>query len=126
MVEVRDGQSFAIAGLLQHANTRLGQQLPWIGQVPVLGALFRSAQFRKQETDLVIIITPRLVRPAQPGERLATPLDLTKGSSRKEYFVKGRQDGPAWRTSTKYARKFPAPEPTHGHILTLADRGAVH
>lgn len=126
VVEVRDGQSFAIAGLLQHSNTRLGQQLPWIGKVPVLGALFRSAQFRKQETDLVIIITPRLVRPARPGERLATPLDLTKGSNQKEYFLKGRQEAPAWRTSTKYARKFPPPEPTHGHILTLADRRAGH
>jgi pilus assembly protein CpaC len=125
VVEVRDGQSFAIAGLLQHSNTRLGQQLPWIGRVPVLGALFRSAQYRKQETDLVIIITPRLVRPARPGERLATPLDLTKGSSEKEYFLKGRQESPVWRTSTKHARKHPPPEPSHGHILTLADRGAV-
>ena len=89
--------------------------------MPVLGALFRSAQYRKQESDLVIIITPRLVRPATPGERLATPLDLTKGSSQKEYFIKGRQEVPGWRTSTKYA----PPAPTHGHILTLADRGEM-
>jgi pilus assembly protein CpaC len=121
VVELRDGQSFAIAGLLQHSNTRLSNQLPWIGKVPVLGALFRSAQYRKQQTDLVIIITPRLVRPATPGERLATPLDITKGSSQKEFFLKGRQEVPAWRTSTKY----PPPEPTHGHILTLADRGGM-
>ena len=79
-VELRDGQSFAIAGLLQHSNTRLSQQLPWIGKVPVLGALFRSAQYKKQETDLVIIITPRLVRPARPGEQLATPLRLSRGA----------------------------------------------
>lgn len=124
VVEVRDGQSFAIAGLLQHANTRLGLELPWIGKVPVLGALFRSAQYRKQETDLVIIITPRLVRPARPGERLATPLDLTHGSTRKDYFLKGREEVPAWRTETKPLHPAVPSPSRHGHILSLANRGA--
>src|SRR5262249_28453619 len=73
--ELRDGQSFAIAGLLQSNSTKNDSQLPWIGEVPVLGALFRSAAYQRKETDLVIIVTPRLVKPARPGEKLATPLD---------------------------------------------------
>ena len=66
-VELRDGQSFAIAGLLQANDTRLREQLPWLGSVPVLGALFSSSNYQKHETDLVIIVTPRLVQPAPPG-----------------------------------------------------------
>src|SRR5262249_35407435 len=73
-IELRDGQSFAIAGLLQSRNRRDISQLPWIGSVPVLGALFSSKSFQQDETDLVVIVTPHLVAPAVPGQRLATPL----------------------------------------------------
>ena len=66
-VELRDGQSFVIAGLLQSANSYDQSRIPWLGDVPVLGALFRSARFRRNETDLVIIVTPRLVQPIVPG-----------------------------------------------------------
>ncbi len=88
-VELRDGQSFAIAGLLQSNNRKLQSQVPWIGQLPVLGALFRSSSFIKNETDLVIIVTPRLVRPVAPGEQLETPLDKTRPSNDPEYFLLG-------------------------------------
>ena len=74
-VELRDGQSFSIAGLLRLINRRDVSQLPWIGSVPVLGALFGSKQFQDAETDLVVIVTPHLVAPAVPGQQLATPLD---------------------------------------------------
>ena len=56
-IELRDGQSFAIAGLLQSRNQRDISQLPWIGSVPVIGALFRSAAYQQEETDLVVIVT---------------------------------------------------------------------
>ncbi len=88
-VELRDGQSFAIAGLLQANNRKLQSQVPWIGQIPVLGALFRSSSYIKNETDLVIIVTPRLVRPAAPGEQLATPHDKTRPTNDPEYFLLG-------------------------------------
>lgn len=121
-VELRDGQSFAIAGLLQHNNTRLSQQLPWIGKVPVLGALFRSAQYRKQETDLVIIITPRLVRPARPGEQLRTPLQSSRGSTRRELFLRGKHEVSKWRTSIdRHHARSSGPRP--GHILSLSHIG---
>jgi pilus assembly protein CpaC len=91
-VELRDGQSFAIAGLLQGSHVADTQQLPWVGDVPVLGTLFRSQSFQKSETDLVIIVTPRLVRPAAPGEKLATPLDNRKPANDPEFFLNGKQE----------------------------------
>jgi pilus assembly protein CpaC len=88
-IEVRDGQSFAMAGLLQSVHTKSQEQIPWLGQVPILGALFRSSSFQEEETDLVIIVTPRLVRPAKPGQPLRTPLDATKPSNDLEFFLLG-------------------------------------
>jgi pilus assembly protein CpaC len=91
-VELRDGQSFAIAGLLQADSSRNISQLPWIGSVPVLGALFRSASYQKNESDLVIIVTPAFVRPAPPGARLATPFDTTVPSNDVDLFVFGETE----------------------------------
>lgn len=88
-IEVRDGQSFAMAGLLQTVHTKNQEQLPWLGQLPILGALFRSSGFQEQETDLVIIVTPRLVKPAKPGQPLRTPLDGSKPSNDIEFFLMG-------------------------------------
>ena len=88
-VTLRDGQSFAIAGLLQVDNERNVQQVPWIGQIPVLGALFRSSAFQKQETDLVILVTPRLVRPSSQNEPLVSPLDGARSSNDVELFLLG-------------------------------------
>src|SRR5581483_9172007 len=62
-VELRDGQSFVIGGLLQHDGKNALEQLPWLSDLPVLGALFRSTSYQKKETDLAIIVTPRLVQP---------------------------------------------------------------
>jgi pilus assembly protein CpaC len=91
-VELRDGQSFAIAGLLQTKNTRAISQVPWIGSVPVLGALFRSSDYQQQETDLVVIVTPHLVGPAAPGQRLASPLDGRLPSNDVDFFLNGQLD----------------------------------
>lgn len=89
VLELRDGQSFAMAGMLQSVNERDVQQLPWLGQIPILGALFRSTSFQKRETDLVIVVTPYLVRPTSPGEALRTPLDNTRPSNDAELFAFG-------------------------------------
>lgn len=93
-VELRDGQSFAIAGLLQTRHKKNQNQIPWLGDVPVLGALFRSASYEKEESDLVIIVTPRLVRPAVPGQKLATPLDQRVASNDADFFLRGKQEIP--------------------------------
>jgi len=88
-VALRDGQSFAMAGLLQSVNAKDVEQLPWLGQVPVIGALFRSTSFLKRETDLVIVVTPHVVRPARPGEDLYSPLEQTRSSNDAELFALG-------------------------------------
>jgi len=74
-VELRDGQSFAIAGLLQNSYINDARNTPWLSKVPVLGALFSSKRFERNETELVIIITPRLVQPAASLDDIATPHD---------------------------------------------------
>ena len=91
-VELKDGQSLAIAGLLQHSHAKEQAQIPWIGQVPVLGTLFRSASFQNNETDLVIIVTPHLVKPKVPGEKLRDPLDAPMVSNDVDFFLNGRAE----------------------------------
>ena len=93
-VELRDGQSFAIAELFSAKHTKNTRELPWITQVPVLSTLFRSASYEKEESDLVIIVTPRLVKPAVPGQKLLTPLDQKVASNDRDYFVRGKLEVP--------------------------------
>jgi pilus assembly protein CpaC len=73
-VELRDGESFAIAGLFQQEYSNAVSQVPWISDVPIIGALFRSARWRRQETELVIIVTPRVVAPTRDPATLPNPL----------------------------------------------------
>ncbi|EPX78802.1 type II and III secretion system protein family protein [Salipiger mucosus] len=88
-VEMRDGESFAIAGLLQDDFRDVNGQVPWLGDIPVLGALFRSAEYERQQSELVIIVTPHLVTPTR-GEALALPTDRIKPPSEKDLFLYGR------------------------------------
>ena len=93
-VELRNSQSFAMAGLLQNNLTNSKTQVPWLGDVPVLGTLFKSSRYRKEETELVIIITPRLVQPASDIRDLATPLDNISTASDTEFFIGGQMEAP--------------------------------
>ena len=121
-VELRDGQSFAIAGLLQANHSKASRQLPWIGQVPVLGALFRSASYEKNETDLVIIVTPRLVKPADPTQRLITPFDKHVPSNDVEFFLSGKMERPSWKAHVQRTRNGRrAKVPPAGHMLGAGD-----
>lgn len=76
-VEVASGQTFAIAGLFQRQMSLDYEKTPELGDLPILGALFRSARYRRDETELVILITPVLVKPVR-DRGLATPLDRPK------------------------------------------------
>lgn len=88
-LELRDGQSFVLAGLLQ-SNTNIDKaQVPWLGDIPILGALFRSAAYQRDETDLVIIVTPRLVKPLVPGQEPVTPFDQYAPANDTDLFVNG-------------------------------------
>jgi pilus assembly protein CpaC len=74
-VELGSGQSFAIAGLLSDAVTHTGNGVPFLGEVPILGALFRSDSFQRQESELVILVTPYIVRPVSNPATLRTPAE---------------------------------------------------
>lgn len=88
-LELKPGDSFAMAGLFQHDYQNNTSQTPWLGDVPVLGALFRSARFKRSESELVIIVTPRL---ATTGDRQITPIDSMPGQepSAADLFLRGK------------------------------------
>jgi pilus assembly protein CpaC len=120
-VELRDGQSFMIGGLLQTVSKANLEQLPWLGDLPVLGSLFRSASYQKNETDLAIIITPRVVRPARPDDPIKTPLDNTLPANDADFFLMGKNEvsKAALSATLGGGRMFT------GHILDLP-KGARH
>jgi pilus assembly protein CpaC len=93
-VEMRDGESFAIAGLLHDDFQDLAGQVPWLGDIPILGALFRSADYARKQSELVIIITPHLVTPTR-GEALALPTDRIRIPTENELFLFGKTIGGA-------------------------------
>jgi pilus assembly protein CpaC len=91
-VELRDGESFAIAGLLMDDFQDLNDQVPWLGDVPVLGALFRSASYQREQSELVIIVTPHLVTPTR-GEAFALPTDRVVPPTERDLFLNGKTVG---------------------------------
>ncbi|SMX43994.1 type II and III secretion system protein family protein [Actibacterium lipolyticum] len=88
-VEMQDGESFAIAGLLQDDFTALNGQVPWLGDIPILGALFRSSEYKRDQSELVIIITAHLVTPTS-GEAFALPTDRIRPPTENELFLHGK------------------------------------
>jgi pilus assembly protein CpaC len=93
-VELASGQSFAIAGLIKDSTRESVKKFPGLGDLPVLGALFRSSEFRKNETELVIIVTPHLVKPLDMA-RQTLPTDGFKEPTPYEFFVAGQLEGQA-------------------------------
>jgi pilus assembly protein CpaC len=91
-VELGDGNSFAIAGLLQNDISSVAREFPGLGSIPILGALFRSTEFQQNETELVIIITPRLVR-SSSSRQLILPTDVYYPPNRREQYLEGRVEG---------------------------------
>lgn len=90
-VELRDGESFAIAGLIEDEFRDGAAQIPWLGDVPVLGALFRSADYERSQSELVIIVSAHLVTPTR-GEALSLPTDRIRPPSEKNLFLFGRTE----------------------------------
>ena len=91
VVELRDGQSFAVAGLFQQEYNNSVRALPFLGDIPVIGALFRSARWRRSETELVIIVTPRVVQPTDsPTGGARDPLATSYDPSQAALFLNGR------------------------------------
>lgn len=114
-VEMRDGESFAIAGLLQDDFRNSNSQLPWVADIPVLGALFRSADYQRSQTELVIIVTPHLVTPVA-GEALALPTDRIRIPTERELFLFGEvASSPKKGAAAEVARQdFSSP---YGYVM---------
>jgi pilus assembly protein CpaC len=122
-LELRDGQSFMLGGLLQSDGTNTIDQLPWAGDLPVLGALFRSTDYQKQETDLVILVTPHIVRPLTPVDPVHTPFDSSLPPNDVDLFLMGDTE-----VSPELARLAIGAlnRPYVGHILDLPRNGGVY
>jgi pilus assembly protein CpaC len=105
-VELGSGQSFAIAGLLSDQTTQIDQATPFLGDVPMLGALFRSESFQRGQTELVIVVTPYIVRPISDPNALHLPTDGFRVPNDFERILLMRQMG---RTPPPgAARRFPS------------------
>ena len=111
-----------IAGLLQSQNDITTQRIPGLGKLPVLGALFSSKAYQRRETDLVIIVTPYLVKPIDPIEEAAEPLDGTHAGQQCRLFPRQRRgnQGSGRLPRSPFAGTAPsAPAPTVRHFLDL-------
>jgi pilus assembly protein CpaC len=98
-VQLFDGQSFAIGGLIKNNVTTNIKAVPLLGEIPVLGALFRSSDFQTDRSELVFIITPHLVKPLPPDYRL--PTDAYVEPSRADFFLGGKMEGKAPATNQR-------------------------
>jgi len=91
-VELRDGESFALAGLIRKDFQDTVRQFPILGSIPIIGTLFRSTNFQRDETELVIIVTPRLVKPVRAAQ-MKVPTDRATPPDEVDLFLLGRPDG---------------------------------
>ena len=92
VIELSDGQSFAIAGLLKDDVRQIVSKFPLLGDIPVLGSLFRSSSFQKNETELIVIVTPHLVKPLDPT-KLTLPTDAYIEPNDFEFYLLGNLEG---------------------------------
>jgi len=103
VVELADGQSFAIAGLLRDNVREQVQKFPVLGDIPVLGALFRSSRYTKNQTELVIIVTPHFVKPMDVAQQ-ALPTDTFIEPNDWEFYLMGWTDGLGYAPQAKQSR----------------------
>lgn len=92
VVELADGQSFAIAGLLRENVREIARKIPLLGDIPILGALFRSSEFQKNDTELVIVVTAHLVKPLDTSKQ-TLPTDQFIEPNDFEFFLMGQMEG---------------------------------
>jgi pilus assembly protein CpaC len=92
MVQLRDGQTLALAGLLQDSLTETISKVPLLGDIPILGTLFRSTDYKSKKTDLLVAVTPHLIYPVQEG-KISFPGEFIKPPNRFELYLEGRLEG---------------------------------
>jgi pilus assembly protein CpaC len=92
-LELKNGQTFAMAGLLQHDDQAINSRIPGLGDLPILGPLFRSVRYRKQETELVVLVTASLVEPMSLASAPPVPGFSHVEPNDWELYVEGRIEG---------------------------------
>jgi len=107
VIELADGQSFAVAGLLKDDLREVVTKFPVLGDIPVLGVLFRSSQYQKSETELVIIVTPHLVKPVDMAKQ-TLPTDQFIEPDDFEFYLLGSMEGRDKGDGGKSAAPAPA------------------
>jgi len=93
-VDLGSGQTFAVAGLLRNDQSNQISKFPFLGDVPILGTLFRSSEYQNNQTELVILVTPYIVKPVDDPDAFATPLDGYKPATDFERILLGRLSSP--------------------------------
>jgi pilus assembly protein CpaC len=99
-----------MAGLIRRDFNSTVRRFPILGSLPVIGALFRSTGFQREDTELVIIVTPRLVRPVRP-DQVRVPTDYVRPSSEADLFLRGRTERAAPRRAAPFEALPPAEPP---------------
>lgn len=117
LVELGDGKSFAIAGLLRENVRNAYSKFPVLGDIPILGALFRSSEFQKNETELVIIVTPHIVKPLDSEEQLL-PTDFYVEPDDSEFYIMGMMEGQAEEAVLSESGKM---DGSFGHEVPFPD-----
>ena len=92
VIELVDGQSFAIAGLLNDEVRESVRKFPVLGDLPIIGVLFRSTEFQKRETELIVIVTPHLVKPLDMAKQ-TLPTDQYIEPNDFEWYLMGQLEG---------------------------------
>jgi len=115
VVELADGQSFAIAGLLRETVRDSLAKYPVLGEIPVLGMLFRSREFQKNETELVIIVTPHLVKPLDAAKQ-PLPTDYYREPDFVEFYIEGLMEGREKKQPLERTGEF---DGEFGHAVSL-------
>jgi pilus assembly protein CpaC len=113
-IELADGQSFAIAGLLKEDLREVVSKFPVLGDIPILGVLFRSTSYQKNETELVIIVTPHLVKPVDMAKQ-TLPTDAFVEPNDFEFYLLGSLEGQGEQTKSRGAAAAP-PRPDKGGL----------
>lgn len=103
-LEVQDGQTIAMAGLLHNQDRNIINKFPMLGDIPVLGNLFRSSQWQKQETELVCLVTPHLVKPVTPGTGRLSDDKWIDTSDYEKYLL-------GWSQGKPKEQPAPVPQP---------------
>ncbi|HXV20873.1 MAG TPA: hypothetical protein VD811_07800, partial [Desulfuromonadales bacterium] len=91
-VQLYDGQTLALAGLLQDTMRESVRKIPGLGDIPILGALFRSSNFSQDKTDLLISVTPHIIKPEKEGT-INYPGEFIQPPNRFEFYLEGRLEG---------------------------------